>query len=119
MQSRVPPSKQAIVRFKAGAEVNRWRPQSARNTRRPGCAAGDDSTVSSGAQDADRQISRNNLRIHSYSRVRVFGREFLMTMKMVIAPLTLVSLAVLLVYAEPHLPCVVMILAKFAGHVSL
>lgn len=49
----------------------------------------------------------------------MFGRGFLMTMKMVIAPLTLVSLAVLLVYAEPHIPCVVMILAKFAGHVSL
>jgi hypothetical protein len=42
-----------------------------------------------------------------------------MTMKMVIALLTLASLAVLLVYTEPHIPCVVMVLAKFAGHVSL
>ena len=65
------------------------------------------------------QISRNNLTFHSYSRLRVFGREFLMTMKMVIAPLTLVSLAVLFVYMEPHIPCVVMVLAKFAGHMSL
>jgi hypothetical protein len=40
-------------------------------------------------------------------------------MKMVIAPLTFVSLAVFLVYTEPHIPCVVMILAKFADHVSL
>src|SRR5580704_6684014 len=65
------------------------------------------------------QISRNNLTFHSYSRLRVFGREFLMIMKMVIAPLTLVSLAVFLVYTEPHIPCVVMVLAKLAGHVSL
>ena len=65
------------------------------------------------------QISRNNLTFHSYSRLRVFGREFLMAMKMVIAPLTLVSLAVLLVYTEPHIPCVLMVLAKFAAHVSL
>jgi hypothetical protein len=42
-----------------------------------------------------------------------------MTRKMVIAPLTVVSLAVLLVYTGPHIPCVVMVLAKFAGHVSL
>jgi hypothetical protein len=49
----------------------------------------------------------------------VFGTEFLMTMKMVIAPLAFVSLAVLLVYTEPHISCVVMVLAKFAGHVSL
>jgi len=42
-----------------------------------------------------------------------------MTMKLVIAPLTFVSLAVLLVYTEPHIPCVVMVLAKLAGHVSL
>ena len=42
-----------------------------------------------------------------------------MTMKMVIAPLTFVSLAVLLVYTEPHIPCVLMVLAKFAAHVSL
>jgi hypothetical protein len=42
-----------------------------------------------------------------------------MAMKMVIAPLTLVSLAVLLVYTEPHISCVVMVLAKLAGHVSL
>jgi hypothetical protein len=38
---------------------------------------------------------------------------------MVIAPLTFVSLALLLAYTEPHISCVVMILAKFAGHVSL
>jgi hypothetical protein len=49
----------------------------------------------------------------------MFEREFLMTMKMVIAPLTFVSLAALLVYTEPHISCVVMVLAKFAGHVSL
>jgi hypothetical protein len=42
-----------------------------------------------------------------------------MTMKMVITPLTFVSLAVLLVYTEPHVYCVMMVLAKFAGHVSL
>ena len=42
-----------------------------------------------------------------------------MIFKMVIAPLTLVSLAVLLVYTEPHISCVVMVLAKLAGHVSL
>jgi hypothetical protein len=42
-----------------------------------------------------------------------------MTMKMVIAVLTFVSLAVLLVYTEPHIPCVVMVLAKFAARVSL
>jgi hypothetical protein len=42
-----------------------------------------------------------------------------MTMKMVMAPLTFVSLAVLLVYTEPHISCVVMVLAKFAAHVSL
>jgi len=42
-----------------------------------------------------------------------------MTMKMVIAPLTFVSLAVLLVYTQPHISCVMMVLAKFAGHASL
>ena len=42
-----------------------------------------------------------------------------MTMKMVIVPLTFASLAVLLVYTEPHISCLVMVLAKFAGHVSL
>jgi hypothetical protein len=42
-----------------------------------------------------------------------------MTMKMVIAPLTFVSLGVLFVYTQPHMPCVVMVLAKLAGHVSL
>jgi hypothetical protein len=51
--------------------------------------------------------------------MRVFGRDFLMTMKMVIAPLTFVSLAALLVYTEPHITCVVMVLAKFVGHISL
>jgi hypothetical protein len=56
---------------------------------------------------------------HSYNRLRVFGRESLMTMKMVIAPMTFVSLAALLVYTQPHIPCIVMALAKLAGHVSL
>jgi hypothetical protein len=42
-----------------------------------------------------------------------------MTLKMVIAPLTLVGLAALLFYTTPHVSCVVLILAKFAGHVSL
>ncbi|HUE44349.1 MAG TPA: hypothetical protein VMP12_12310 [Candidatus Sulfotelmatobacter sp.] len=42
-----------------------------------------------------------------------------MTMKMVIAPLAFVSLAGLLVYAQPHISCVVMVLAKLATHVSL
>jgi hypothetical protein len=42
-----------------------------------------------------------------------------MTMKMVIAPLTYVGLAALLVYTQSHIPCVLMVLAKFAGHVSL
>jgi hypothetical protein len=51
--------------------------------------------------------------------VPVFGREFLMTLKMVIAPLTFATLAVLLVYTEPHIPCVLMALAKFVSHVSL
>ena len=49
----------------------------------------------------------------------MFEREFLVTMKMLIAPLTFVSLATLLVYTEPHISCLVMVLAKFAGHVSL
>jgi len=59
------------------------------------------------------------LTLHSYSRLRVFGREFLMTTKMVIVPLTLAGLAVLLGYTEPHIPCVLMVLAKLAGLVSL
>jgi hypothetical protein len=42
-----------------------------------------------------------------------------MTVKMVIAPLTFVSFAALLVYTQPHISCVVMVLAKLAGHVSL
>jgi hypothetical protein len=42
-----------------------------------------------------------------------------MTMKMIIAPLTFVSLAVLLVYTQAYIPCVMMVLAKFASHVSL
>jgi hypothetical protein len=42
-----------------------------------------------------------------------------MKMKMVIAPLTFVSLAVFFVYTEPHIPCVVIVLAKLAGHMSL
>ena len=49
----------------------------------------------------------------------MFGRVFFMIMKLVIAKLTFVSLAVLLVYAEPHIPCVIMGLAKFAGHLLL
>jgi hypothetical protein len=42
-----------------------------------------------------------------------------MTMKMVIAPMTFVGLAALLVYTQPHISCVVMGLVKLAGHVSL
>jgi hypothetical protein len=42
-----------------------------------------------------------------------------MTTKMVIAPLTSVSLAVLLIYMEPHIYCVLMGLAKVASHLSL
>jgi hypothetical protein len=42
-----------------------------------------------------------------------------MTMKIVIAPMTFVSLALLLAYTQPHIPCIVMALAKLAGHVSL
>ena len=42
-----------------------------------------------------------------------------MTMKMVIAPLAFGSLAALLAYTEPHISCVVMVLAKFVGHVLL
>jgi hypothetical protein len=49
----------------------------------------------------------------------VVGRESL-TMKMLAAPLTLVSAAALLVYTQSaHLPCLLMALVKFAGHVSL
>jgi hypothetical protein len=65
------------------------------------------------------QISRNTLTFHSYSRLRVFGRELLMAAKIVVAPLTLASLAVLLVYTQPHIACVAMGLAKLVGHVSL
>jgi hypothetical protein len=65
------------------------------------------------------QKSRNNLKLRPYSRLRVFEREFVMPMRMVITPLTFVSLAVLFVYTEPYIPCVMMVLAKFAGHVSL
>jgi hypothetical protein len=42
-----------------------------------------------------------------------------MNMKLVIAPLAFVSLAALLVSTQPHISCVLMVLAKFAGHVSL
>ncbi len=42
-----------------------------------------------------------------------------MIVKMLIAPLTLVSVGVMLVYTQPHIPCIVMALAKLAGHVSL
>jgi len=40
-------------------------------------------------------------------------------MKLAIASLIFVSLAALLVYTQPHIPCVVIVLAKFAGEVSL
>jgi hypothetical protein len=41
-------------------------------------------------------------------------------MKMLVAPLTLVSAAALLVYTQPaHIPCLLMALVKFAGYVSL
>lgn len=42
-----------------------------------------------------------------------------MTTKMVIAPLAFASLALLFVYKESHLFCVVMALAKFASRLSL
>jgi hypothetical protein len=42
-----------------------------------------------------------------------------MNMKLVTAPLALLSLAALLVSTQPHISCVLMVLAKFAGHVSL
>jgi hypothetical protein len=42
-----------------------------------------------------------------------------MKTKMVIAPLTFVSLAVFLVYTQPHIQCAVIVLAKLAGHMSL
>jgi hypothetical protein len=65
------------------------------------------------------EISRNNFTFHSSSTLWVFGREFTMILKMVIAPLSFVSLAVLFVFTEPHIPCVFMVLAKFAGQASL
>jgi hypothetical protein len=40
-------------------------------------------------------------------------------MKLLIVPLTLVSLTALVVSTQPHISCVLMVLAKFAGHVSL
>ena len=65
------------------------------------------------------QKPRNNSIRRPYCRLRVFEREFPMTMKMVIVPLSLLSLAALLVSSQPHMSRVLMVLAKFAGHVSL
>jgi hypothetical protein len=42
-----------------------------------------------------------------------------MTTKLIIAPLTLLSLAALLVSTQPHVSCLLIGLAKFAGHVTL
>jgi hypothetical protein len=42
-----------------------------------------------------------------------------MTVKTLIVPLTFVSLAGLLVYTQPHISCVVMVLTRLASHVSL
>jgi|GraSoiStandDraft_51_1057287.scaffolds.fasta_scaffold6886789_1 hypothetical protein len=42
-----------------------------------------------------------------------------MAMKMVMAPLAFVSLVGMVVYTQPHISCVMMVLAKFVGHVSL
>ena len=42
-----------------------------------------------------------------------------MNMKLVIAPLAVVSLAALFASTQPHISCVLMVLVKFAGHVSL
>jgi hypothetical protein len=42
-----------------------------------------------------------------------------MMMKLAIAPLPFVSLAALLVYMQPDISCVVMLLAKLASNVAL
>jgi hypothetical protein len=42
-----------------------------------------------------------------------------MTLKMAIAPVTFASLVLLLIYVQPHVPCVVNELAKLAGNVTL
>jgi hypothetical protein len=42
-----------------------------------------------------------------------------MAMKLVIAPLAFVSLVAVFVYTQPHISCVMMVLAKFVGYVSL
>jgi hypothetical protein len=42
-----------------------------------------------------------------------------MTLKMVTAPVTFVSLVLLLIYMQPHVLCVVIELAKHAGNVTL
>ncbi|MGC1906296.1 MAG: hypothetical protein WA715_20925 [Candidatus Acidiferrum sp.] len=42
-----------------------------------------------------------------------------MTLKTVVAPLTFAGLAALVVFMQPHISCVVMVVAKFAGHVTL
>jgi len=49
----------------------------------------------------------------------MFERESAMTLKTVIAPLTFAGLVALVVCMQPHIPCVVMVVAKFAGHVTL
>jgi hypothetical protein len=40
-------------------------------------------------------------------------------MKLVFAPLAFASLALMLVYSQSHIPCAVMGLAQFVGHLSL
>jgi hypothetical protein len=41
-----------------------------------------------------------------------------MTLKMVIAPLIFVGLALLLVYTQPDISCVVTVMAKIAANIS-
>jgi hypothetical protein len=41
------------------------------------------------------------------------------TMKMLIAPMTFASLALLSVYSQSHIPCAVMGFAQFVSHLSL
>jgi len=42
-----------------------------------------------------------------------------MTLKMAIAPLTFAGLALLLVYTQPDISCVVTVLAKIAASISI
>ena len=42
-----------------------------------------------------------------------------MAMKIVMAPLAFLSLVGIVVYTQSHISCVMMVLAKFVGHVSL